>query len=153
MQQRWQDRARCKGQPWEMFFNADETTGTRHRLQRPSKEAQATCDACPVAGECLSWALRKKEHGIWGGTTDGQREQILKIRYRVHCPRCDSREIVRSVAHAVCMSCGISWRAPSTRPAPVVPPHATPPATSSNSPQWSAPSPTGDQPHLAPLAA
>lgn len=37
--------------------------------------ARAICSTCPVRGECLDQALAERHtHGIWGGTTPGQRE-------------------------------------------------------------------------------
>ncbi len=42
--------------------------------------AKKLCRGCPVQTECLTWALDKKEHGIWGSTTSAQRERLRKKR-------------------------------------------------------------------------
>jgi WhiB family redox-sensing transcriptional regulator len=39
--------------------------------------AKAVCAGCPVARECLEWALREGEAaGIWGGATPEERRTI-----------------------------------------------------------------------------
>lgn len=38
------------------------------------------CDVCPITEECLDWALRNENYGIWGGTTARQRVGIRKAR-------------------------------------------------------------------------
>lgn len=34
------------------------------------------CGPCPHREECLAYALRRDEVGIWGGTTDQERQKI-----------------------------------------------------------------------------
>lgn len=41
------------------------------------KAAQRICGECPVAMECLSYGLLRNEaHGVWGGKTPGQLEEM-----------------------------------------------------------------------------
>lgn len=41
--------------------------------------AQRICTKCPVAAECLEWALTNDERiGVWGGTTPGQRRAMRR---------------------------------------------------------------------------
>ncbi|HYZ53175.1 MAG TPA: WhiB family transcriptional regulator [Streptosporangiaceae bacterium] len=41
--------------------------------------AKAVCAGCPVARECLDWALRMGEAaGIWGGTTPEERRVLRR---------------------------------------------------------------------------
>jgi hypothetical protein len=41
--------------------------------------AKELCNKCPLMHECLTYALAGKEtHGIWGGKTPAEREQILR---------------------------------------------------------------------------
>lgn len=148
----WRGQARCSGESSELFFIEDIHGGARHRVVKPTPRAQAMCDACPVGGECLSEALRSDEYGVWGGTTRRQREHMKKARWRIACIRCGGKMIVRSHAYAVCMGCGVSWRAPvppagSGRPLPTPAPIATRSAQSSTPPL-----PPG-LPHSTPLAA
>lgn len=36
---------------------------------------------CPVQNECLAYALEfREDEGVWGGTTAGQRRNILKAK-------------------------------------------------------------------------
>lgn len=43
-------------------------------------EAQAVCARCPVRQQCLDHALANKEKGIWGGTSDRQRQRMRARR-------------------------------------------------------------------------
>lgn len=149
----WRDRARCAGEPVRLFFTEDLIGGARHRIVKPTPRAQAMCDTCPVGGECLSEALLNDEQGVWGGTTYSQRKNMKKARWRVACVRCGGATIVRSHAYAVCMGCGISWRAPAPPSSGSPMPYSMHQAISTHSPQSSTPRPPLAPPHLAPLAA
>lgn len=39
-------------------------------------EAKSYCGRCPVAEQCLRYALANKVNGIWGGTTDADRRRL-----------------------------------------------------------------------------
>ena len=40
-------------------------------------EAKAVCDLCPVAAECLTYALDNNERfGIWGGLSERERRRL-----------------------------------------------------------------------------
>lgn len=41
-----------------------------------AREAKAICAACPVRARCLAYALEHQERGIWGGTSDRQRQKL-----------------------------------------------------------------------------
>lgn len=41
-----------------------------------AQETRDRCLECPWQVECLQWALDNDEYGIWGGTTQSQREVI-----------------------------------------------------------------------------
>lgn len=41
------------------------------------KEAKKLCRGCPVASECLHYAIIYKERGIWGATSDAERHMII----------------------------------------------------------------------------
>ena len=42
-----------------------------------SKQAKRICADCPVAANCLAWALSNGErHGVWGGTSEGDRRRM-----------------------------------------------------------------------------
>lgn len=41
--------------------------------------AKAVCATCPVAGECLTWAIETNQTlGIWGGHTPTERRSIRR---------------------------------------------------------------------------
>jgi WhiB family transcriptional regulator, redox-sensing transcriptional regulator len=42
--------------------------------------AKAACKTCPVRDECLSYALKWEEYGVWGGLSPNERR---KIRFKV----------------------------------------------------------------------
>ena len=66
----WHEKAACKDYEAELFFPLS---------ARESKPAIAVCDACPVSLACLKWALQKDiRHGVWGGTTEQEREVIRR---------------------------------------------------------------------------
>lgn len=75
--QTWQVRAACRGPKSGVFFPP--ASGER-RDDRELREARAKviCSECPVAAECLDYALSIKEpHGIWGGLNEHERSQLL----------------------------------------------------------------------------
>jgi len=72
----WRDLAACRDEDPELFF----PTGTDGPALAQIKQAKAVCRRCPVTGECLSWALDTgQDHGIWGGTTEGERRIWRRI--------------------------------------------------------------------------
>lgn len=71
----WQKRASCAGHNPEMFFPT--TTANE-----PRDAALAICFRCDVHLECLSWALRHQPDGIWGATTQAEREVLSGRRRR-----------------------------------------------------------------------
>jgi hypothetical protein len=40
--------------------------------------AKKACSMCPVREECLTWALHRERHGIWGGTSEKERQVIRR---------------------------------------------------------------------------
>lgn len=70
----WHQHAACRDHPQRLFFpNYGENTN----------HAKAICAGCPVKPECLHHALTQPEkHGIWGGTTPRQRQQIRMAKRR-----------------------------------------------------------------------
>ena len=73
----WQQRGLCRATDSEVFFPP---AHFEHKPERESREAQAKaiCAGCPVKAACLDWALAVREpHGVWGGTSEIERKQIL----------------------------------------------------------------------------
>lgn len=80
--QEWRLRTACRDEDPELFFPEGNTTPALIQSER----ARAICATCPVAARCLAYALERDErHGVWGGTTPGQRA---------------------AMRHAACLTCG-----------------------------------------------
>jgi WhiB family redox-sensing transcriptional regulator len=45
--------------------------------------ARTICSGCGVRNECLEWAIRHEDHGMWGGTTPVERRMIRRKR-KIH---------------------------------------------------------------------
>lgn len=65
----WIEHAACRHTDHAEQFDAPgsdcrETTQQRHQRVR---SALAYCRKCPVAGECLSYAMTYRLTGVWGG--------------------------------------------------------------------------------------
>lgn len=73
----WMARAACRGKPPEMFFPA---------RGEPIEPAKAVCAGCPVADECLDYAIGSYTDtglpviGIWGGTSGRERRRMRAAR-------------------------------------------------------------------------
>ena len=72
----WRDRAACRGLDPNIFFPAE---GDYVGVER----AKHICSPCPVAWECLSYAVETNQtEGVWGGTSRGQRRRLRRILVR-----------------------------------------------------------------------
>ena len=64
----WMQSAACRGMDTALFYP---TVG------EPGTAAKRVCAGCPVAAECLAYAVNLGEHhGIWGGVAEKQRRRI-----------------------------------------------------------------------------
>lgn len=67
----WRDLAACIEHPDVDFFPSPEDVSA-------ITEAKAICATCPVAEDCLSYAIETRQgEGIWGGQTPKER---IKLR-------------------------------------------------------------------------
>ncbi|SEN89148.1 WhiB family transcriptional regulator [Actinacidiphila rubida] len=72
----WRLRAACRDQDPDVFF----PIGSSGMSLVQIAEAKALCGRCPVAQECLAWAVGAgRVEGVWGGTTENER-RALRIR-------------------------------------------------------------------------
>lgn len=69
----WREDAACAGMDTELWFPA-RAYPKGAELKRVWK-AQEVCVSCPVRLECLTFALRTGQRGIWGGMTEEQRRR------------------------------------------------------------------------------
>lgn len=66
----WQGSAACRARIDDAWFPEMTEPGLR-------AAAVACCVVCPVRRSCLAFALSAgEEHGIWGGTTEVQRDAL-----------------------------------------------------------------------------
>jgi hypothetical protein len=67
----WRNHAICKGHT-HLFFS--------HK-PKEQQRANRLCEQCPVTGACAQEAFNIAQHsevaGIWGGTTQNYREQLV----------------------------------------------------------------------------
>ncbi|MGW3646841.1 WhiB family transcriptional regulator [Streptomyces sp. NPDC000878] len=71
----WLRQAACAGEDPELFF----PVGTAGPALRDIATAKRVCARCPVAAQCLEWALRSGQtSGIWGGTCEDERAALLR---------------------------------------------------------------------------
>lgn len=72
----------CATKPTSIFFPDPRTRGITPEM----REAIDTCTGCIVRLPCFKYALHHEIHGIWGGLTEAQRENMrrqLKITVSV----------------------------------------------------------------------
>ncbi len=67
----WYHFAACQGEDIDLFYPASQTKAA-------AKAAKDICARCIVKSHCLDEALRRHEQGIWGGTTDKERDQMKR---------------------------------------------------------------------------
>lgn len=46
--------------------------------QYATRAAKRICDGCPESEPCLAWALANPVPGVWAGTTETQRRNIVR---------------------------------------------------------------------------
>lgn len=76
----WRDRAACRDADPELFFPVSSIGPGARQIA----EAKAVCARCPVRDRCLDYALANGlDHGVFGGTTDEERRQLIRRRAAV----------------------------------------------------------------------
>lgn len=85
----WRDIALClelvnAGEADAAWWYEDGPGGHKYLKARP------VCERCPVAEDCLQWAIDLPERfGLWGGKSPKERRAIARGRRRI-CEICDS---------------------------------------------------------------
>jgi WhiB family redox-sensing transcriptional regulator len=70
----WRTRAACAGYPNSLFFPASDGAD-----EIAVEKARSVCQVCPVADDCLTYALETNQRsGIWGGTTEKERKSLRR---------------------------------------------------------------------------
>jgi WhiB family redox-sensing transcriptional regulator len=69
----WRDRAVCRVEDPDLFFPVSSAGPALRQLH----QAKAVCGRCPVAVDCLIWALSTgQQAGVWGGLSEDERRAI-----------------------------------------------------------------------------
>ena len=67
--------AACRGADTAVFFPVSDSF---------SEAAKAICAGCPVAEQCLEYAIETHQpDGVWGGLTSIERHRLVRRRQRV----------------------------------------------------------------------
>jgi WhiB family transcriptional regulator, redox-sensing transcriptional regulator len=75
----WWHRAACRHEDPELFFPVGTTGPALDQLA----EAKTVCHRCPVAADCLAWALDTgQRHGVWGGLGEDERHELQQLGHR-----------------------------------------------------------------------
>ena len=89
----WFDRAACKGMDPELFF----PVGTTGPALVQIAEAKAICAECPVAVDCLLYALETGQiAGVWGGMSEDERRELRREQRRELRRAEDAHEVART---------------------------------------------------------
>ena len=76
--------AACKGAETAVFFPVSDTF---------AGEAKAICSACPVAEQCLEYAIQSHQpDGVWGGLTAVERHRLVRRRQKLAREEREQRE-------------------------------------------------------------
>lgn len=76
----WQTAAACRDTDPELFFPPTEDD-TSVAVARHLLAVRPVCQPCPVAAECLRWALDTgQDYGLWAATTPTGRRAIRRDR-------------------------------------------------------------------------
>lgn len=71
----WYKQAACIGVSGDIFFEEG--------VRRLVIEAKSYCYKCPVRINCLEYAIKAEEIGIWGGMTTTERRKEARLRRRI----------------------------------------------------------------------
>ena len=83
----WVQYRACTVEVLPLFFSLD---------LGDERKAKNICVGCPVKEPCLEFALKHDEKGVWGGTSDRERNRIRIRRYQEHS---DSAKLSSSLQH------------------------------------------------------
>lgn len=101
----WRKEAACLGMPLDLFFPKQ-----KWDAENVPNAIRQICNACPVAMDCLEYALSLDTNvGIWAATTPRQREAIRKYRAQLQgepkCGTMDKYRLHRKRKEKPCREC------------------------------------------------
>ena len=63
----------CKDQDWTVIPPRERTDMSKQEYDEKVGAQKVVCAGCPVKGQCLTYALKVRVQGVWGGTHDKDR--------------------------------------------------------------------------------
>lgn len=76
----WQQDGLCRTQGQDLFFYDDMERGPEKDMK--IEAAVAICNQCPVAKQCLDFAMSTDQnYGVWGGQTEEARAKLKKRKH------------------------------------------------------------------------
>lgn len=80
--------ALCKNETTDRFFPGAPPQGrlARQKYSEALKIVINICKSCPIQEMCLEYAIKAEPYGIWGGTTEIERE-YLRAKLQIECQR------------------------------------------------------------------
>lgn len=80
--------AACAGMSIDNFYPEpfSQKASVKRAQTEKVKATLAICASCEEQEKCLEYALKAEPFGIWGGTTEGER-QYLRLRLGIKCER------------------------------------------------------------------
>lgn len=76
-------RGACRGKPTSWWFPPKDGVASREERRRivgNQRAAVVICKSCEVRRECLAFAVKWNERGIWGGVGEKQRKRLRRDR-------------------------------------------------------------------------
>jgi WhiB family redox-sensing transcriptional regulator len=64
--------------PKDYYDDPGKTTASNDYVNE--RFVKSICEECPLKIECLQFAVKTVQHGIWGGTTESERRAIRRGR-------------------------------------------------------------------------
>lgn len=102
--QEWRQRAACRlvpdGQRWIFWPGKGDPQAIA--------AARTVCSSCPVATDCVAHAVAAGEHGVWGGTTDKDRQAMRMGRAPV-APKLNPAPVDKRRECACCGALFLPW--------------------------------------------
>jgi WhiB family transcriptional regulator, redox-sensing transcriptional regulator len=68
----WRRSAACLGRDTNLWY-------PEGAQRRNAREAKAVCQGCPVRAECLDFAIKHGERGVWGGLNEYERAKLTRL--------------------------------------------------------------------------
>ena len=69
-------QANCNQQPLNLFYVFEEHKGRINEFFSVDI-VKRLCFACPIWRNCLEYAIRNEDYGIWGGLTTRERDALI----------------------------------------------------------------------------